>query len=256
MQHATRALMPEVRGSAQRRALNLRRALCCAVGVAVLCRLGAPEGTGYVPPVHEQTGLAGRRQLLAASVAASAAAASAPANAIQVTTEKTEIVRVPVNPRGGTRSYLFEKPAGFKRYANPGDPSGFVFRDVKDSYFTFVTRAELRANASTDFSPKDFIDDYQLKFRNATGSSFKLLKGGSAPDRVDDGLGVKYYELEYVVRTQLGFTFDTLRSLHFITVFAAAQEGIYVLNCQAPEEEWDTDGPILKKIAQSFAVTS
>ena len=27
-----------------------------AVGLAVLCRLGAPEGTGYVPPVHEQTG--------------------------------------------------------------------------------------------------------------------------------------------------------------------------------------------------------
>jgi hypothetical protein len=250
----------EVRGAAQRRALNLRRALCC-VGLAVICRLGASsEGTGYVAaggaePAVTRERLANRRQLLA-SVAASAATASGPANAITVTTEKTEIVQAPVNPRAGTRSYLFEKPAGFKRYANPGDPSGFVFRSVSDSYFTFVTRAELRANASTEFSPQDFINDYSSKFVNATGSSFTLIKGGGQPDRIDDGLGVKYYEVEYVVRTQLGFTFDTLRSLHFITVFAAAKEGIYVLNCQAPDEEWETDGPILKKIAQSFAVTS
>ena len=26
------------------------------------------------------------------------------------------------------------------------------------------------------------------------GSSFNLIKGGSTPDRVDDGLGIKYYE--------------------------------------------------------------
>lgn len=272
MMHATFALprggprQPEpARSYPQRRAL--RNVLCCAVGLAVLCHLRASpaDGTASVaasgaeaplrPPAPARH-LANRRQLLASSVAATATAAADPAHAITVTTGKTEIVRAPVNPKAGTRSYLFEKPAGFKRFASPVDPSGFVFRNVNDTYLTFVTRAELRANASTDFTPQDFINEYKGKFSNSTGSSFELIKGGGAPDRVDSELGVKYYEVEYIVRTQLGFSFDSLRSLHFFTIFAAAPDSVYILNAQALDDNWATDGPVLKKVVDSFAVTS
>merc|ERR1712061_212482 len=90
--------------------------------------------------------------------------------------------------------------------------------------YTFITRAEKRENAP-EFTPKIFIDDYRQKFVNASGSSFNLIKGSETPDRIDRD--IKYYEVEYVVRTQLGFGFDSLKSLHFLTAFAAAVFGCW-----------------------------
>merc|ERR1711974_332300 len=104
---------------------------------------------------------------------------------------------------------------------------------------------------TAEFTPDGFVDDYKAKFVNATGSSFLLLKSSATPDRVDDKLGVKYF-----VRTQLGFSFDSLRSLHFLTTFAATSDSLYIMNCQAPDETWEKDGPILRKVASSFALTT
>eukprot|EP00929_Paragymnodinium_shiwhaense_P115645 TRINITY_DN84640_c0_g1_i1.p2 TRINITY_DN84640_c0_g1~~TRINITY_DN84640_c0_g1_i1.p2 ORF type:complete len:268 (-),score=79.19 TRINITY_DN84640_c0_g1_i1:104-907(-) len=193
-----------------------------------------------------------RRQLLIAAGSAGLAASvdSEPAAA---RTLGREVIRAPANK--GTRPYMFEKPEGFRQYASPVDPSGFIFRDVNDTYFSFALRAEVSANASTEFKPENFIADYETKFTNVTGSSFTLLKGGGAPDRVDKELGIKYYEVEYVVRTQLGFSFDSLKSLHFLSVFAVAPNEVYVLNCQALDEKWETAAPILRKVADSFVLT-
>eukprot|EP00439_Symbiodinium_sp_Y106_P032401 s4170_g3.t2 len=155
---------------------------------------------------------------------AAAAASATPAQALQkFETDKEELVTAPANEKAGINGYLFTKPAGFKRLANVLDPSGYVFRNTKDTYFTFATRAEARVNASTEFKVEDFIDDYRNKFVNATGSSFALISGGGQPTRVDEGLGIKYYEVEYVVRTQLGFSFDSLKTLHFITTFGVGK---------------------------------
>lgn len=164
-----------------------------------------------------------------------------------------EVIRAPANK--GTSPYVFEKPEGFKQYASPVDPSGYVFRSKDDSYFSFALRNEVRENATTDFKPEDFIKDYEDKFTNMTGSSFTLIKGGGAPDRVDKELGVKYYEIEYVVRTQLGFSFDSLKSLHFLTVFAVAKNNIAVLNTQAIDDTWEKTGPILRAVADSYVIT-
>lgn len=194
-----------------------------------------------------------RQQLLAVAVAGGLVAAGPePARAVQSDEKKDETLRIPNNPRSGTMSYLFEKPKGFRRYSNPGDPSGFVFRNIDDSYYTFVTRAEKRP-AAEPFTPEAFIDDYRNKFVNATGSSFELIK--SKMDREDPELGVKYWEVEYVVRTQLGFSFDSLKSLHFITTFAAAKDSVYILNSQSIDDKWDVAAPILGKVAKSFKVT-
>lgn len=197
----------------------------------------------------------GRRQALALSGAAAAASAT-PAQALQkFETDKEELVTAPANEKAGINGYLFTKPAGFKRLANVLDPSGYVFRNKQDTYFTFATRAEARVNASTEFKVEDFIDDYRNKFVNATGSSFALISGGGQPTRVDEGLGIKYYEVEYVVRTQLGFSFDSLKTLHFITTFGVGKDCINIINCQSLDEKWDEDGPVLKKVTQSFTVT-
>lgn len=257
----------------QLRAAHALRALLCAAALRALCwhlpgngRRGPTLPAAAVaaePSVLPQqvTGRPARRQtlLLLSSAAGGGATVTGiePAHAqlfAKDTTKEVEVVRASGNPKQGTRPYVFEKPAGFRRLSNPIDPSGYLYRSTNDTYFTFVTRAEARANASTEFSPNDFIADYEMKFVNATGSSFQLIKGGPTPDRVDDELGVKYYEVEYVVRTQLGFTFDSLRSLHFLTVFAAAPESIYILNCQAQDDKWETDGPTLKKVASTFSI--
>eukprot|EP00930_Biecheleria_cincta_P073468 TRINITY_DN60756_c0_g1_i1.p1 TRINITY_DN60756_c0_g1~~TRINITY_DN60756_c0_g1_i1.p1 ORF type:complete len:257 (-),score=50.25 TRINITY_DN60756_c0_g1_i1:181-951(-) len=170
-------------------------------------------------------------------------------------TKSAVTIQVPQNDKTGIRAYAFEKPAGFKKVVNPGDPSGYVFRSVNDTYNSFATRAELRENASTDFKPEDFINDYRSKFVNATGSAFDLIKGGGPPNRVDEKLGVKYYKVEYVVRTQLGFSFDSLKTLHFITLFAVNKDSINVMNVQALDDKWAEDGPTLRKVVDSFAVT-
>ncbi|CAL1157975.1 unnamed protein product [Cladocopium goreaui] len=126
---------------------------------------------------------------------------------------------------------------------------------LQDTYFTFATRAEARPNASIEFTPDDFINDYRSKFVNATGSSFNLISGGGPkPNRIDESLGVKYYEVEYVVRTQLGFSFDSLKTLHFITTFAASKDAVNIMNCQALDDKWDEDGATLRKVAESFTV--
>eukprot|EP00931_Biecheleriopsis_adriatica_P087929 TRINITY_DN62331_c0_g1_i1.p1 TRINITY_DN62331_c0_g1~~TRINITY_DN62331_c0_g1_i1.p1 ORF type:complete len:266 (+),score=60.39 TRINITY_DN62331_c0_g1_i1:45-800(+) len=200
----------------------------------------------------------GRRQALLSTLAAGAASAgAAPAGAEvqKLDTKKTEVVQAQANPKTGIRGYLFEKPAGFKRFASPVDPSGYVFRSTGDTYFTFATRSEARPNASNEFKPEDFIADYRGKFVNATGSSFDLIKGGGPPTRVDPDLGVKYYEVEYVIRTQLGFSFDSLKTLHFITTFAVSADCINIMNCQALDDKWDKDGPVMQRVTQTFTVT-
>jgi len=213
-----------------------------------------PAQTSRHPPPQVQ----GRRSMLLLSSAAGAGTATlaAPkeASAFSRGTGQ-DVIRVPANPKIGTRPYIYEKPAGFKQFASPVDPTSSIFRNVNDSYFSFITRAELKPNASTEFTPEAFIADYESKFTNSTGSSFTLLQGGGPPKSVDKDLGVKYYEIEYVVRTQLGFAFDSLRSLHFLTVFAAAPESIYILNCQAQDDTWDVALPTLRKVADSFAIT-
>lgn len=170
-------------------------------------------------------------------------------------TKSAMVIQVPQNDKTGIRAYSFEKPAGFKKVVSPVDPSGYIFRSVNDTYNSFATRAEVRENASTDFKPEDFINDYRSKFVNATGSAFDLIKGGGPPNRVDEKLNVKYYEVEYVVRTQLGFSFDSLKTLHFITLFAVSKGTINVMNVQALDEKWAEDGPTLKKVIDSFVVT-
>jgi len=266
------------RAMALRRTPRAAAALRLLLGAVAVCVLGplllpaaGSQGAQQIlatvpmePPVlrHQPREMPSRRQsalLLSSAVAGGAAVANGePAHAQlfgQDMTYKSEIFNVKGNPKTGVRPYVFEKPPGLRRLSNAIDPSGYLFRAPNDTYFTFVTRAEVRANASTDFSPNDFIADYESKFVNASGSSFTLIRGGPKPDRVDEQLGIKYYEVEYVVRTQLGFTFDSLRSLHFLTVFAAGPESIYIVNCQAQDERWDLDGPTLKRIASSFSVT-
>jgi hypothetical protein len=201
-----------------------------------------------------------RRHLLAsAGIMASTVASkeqAAWAGAAGMNTKVAELIEAPARPKDNIVSYQFEKPAGFKRLANAVDPTSFVFRDQKDSYLSVVTRSEARQNANKEFTPKDFIADYEQKFVNATGSSFQLIRGTTKPDRVDAKTGVNYFEVEYVVRTQLGFTFDTLRSLHFITVFAAAPQSIVIMNCCALDDKWDKDSPTLQKVIKSFAANA
>merc|ERR1711974_471398 len=96
---------------------------------------------------------------------------------------------------------------------------------------------------TAEFTPDGFVDDYKAKFVNATGSSFLLLKSSATPDRVDDKLGVKYYDVEYVVRTQLGFSFDSLRSLHFLTTFAATSDSLYIMNARHRTRRGRRTGP-------------
>lgn len=197
----------------------------------------------------------GRRQALLLLGGAAATQAEAANAFVKVSTKNEEIITAQANPKAGFRGYTFFKPAGFKRYASLIDPSGYVLRDVNDTYFTFATRSELRPNASTEFKIQDFVADYETKFVNATGSSFTLLKGGSGePDSVDESAGVKYFKVEYIIKTQLGFSFDSLRTLHFLTTFAVASDSIYVLNCQAREEDWERGGPVLRKVTDSFKV--
>lgn len=238
------------------------RLLCGAVALHTLCSLwqfsrftGSPAAAFTASPVERP--FAQRRQLLLGSGLGlgSMLLDGKPASAFDMKfkTNDTQLVAVPENFKPGLRAYEFEKPAGFKRYGNAIDPTGLVFRKPDNSYFTFITRAEKREN-QTEFTPKIFIEDYKNKFVNASGSSFNLIKGSETPDRVERD--VKYYEVEYVVRTQLGFGFDSLKSLHFLTTFAATPESIYILNCQALDDEWEVAAPTLKKVTSTFKVTS
>mmetsp|Transcript_144950 Transcript_144950/g.377186 ORF Transcript_144950/g.377186 Transcript_144950/m.377186 type:complete len:273 (-) Transcript_144950:278-1096(-) len=239
------------------------RLFCGAVALHTLCSFWQfsryfeiPAAAFATSPVERSS--AQRRQLLIASSLGlgSVLLDSKPASAVfdmKFKTNETQLVAVPENFKPGLRAYEFEKPAGFKRYGNAIDPTGLVFRKPDNSYYTFITRAEKRENA-TEFTPQIFIDDYRQKFVNASGSSFNLIKGSSEPDRVERD--VKYYEVEYVVRTQLGFGFDSLKSLHFLTTFAATPESIYVLNCQALDDDWEKAAPTLRKVASTFKVTS
>jgi len=182
------------------------------------------------------------------------AAGGMPAHALSI--KDAEVVRIPRNIKTGTRSYVFEKPPNFRQYSNPLDPSGRVFRNTNDTTFSFAIRIELRPNATTEFAPEIFINDYRTKFTNSSGSEFELIKGGGKPDRIDEQLGTIYYEVEYIVRTQLGFSFDSVKTLHFKTVFVAAKESLYILNIQVPQDNWIKDKPVVDKLVSSFAVTS
>merc|ERR1712192_36972 len=167
--------------------------------------------------------------------------------------KKDEMVMVPENQRAGTKSYTFFKPKGFRRYASPVDPSGFVFRALDDQYTSYVLRSEKLEGLQEEWSPKAFIADYKAKFVNATGSSFELISADPpVPDRVDPDLGFKYWQVEYVVRTQLGFAFDSLKSLHFITTFAAGKDAVVILNSQSLDDKWDVNEVTLKKVAASL----
>ena len=225
--------------------------LCAALLAARFCTVQLELFVS--PQARSETN---RRQALIASGLVATQGASN-AEAIQkFETDKTETVQAPAIEKNNVPGYLFQKPAGFKRLANIIDPTGFVFRNTQDTYFTFATRAEARPNASIEFTPDDFINDYRSKFVNATGSSFNLISGGGTkPNRFDESLGVKYYEVEYVVRTQLGFSFDSLKTLHFITTFAASKDAVNIMNCQALDDKWEQDGPTLRKVADSFVVT-
>jgi len=227
--------------------------LCCAAAYATL---PAVWRACYVTPGAEPaTPVAARRQaVLAAAAAGAALADSRPAEAFGKGTD-AELIKSDANSNTGTRPYVYQKPKGFRQYASPVDPSSFIFRNSNDTYYSFISRAELKPNASTDFTPDQFIADYKSKFTNATGSSFALISATDKPFKVDKALGVKYYKIEYVVRTQLGFAFDSLRSLHFLTVFAAAPESIYILNCQDQDENWEKHKGTLGEVADSFAVT-
>lgn len=225
--------------------------LCVAFLAARFCTV---ELELFVSPKAQPSETSRRQALIASGLLATQ---GAPAQALQkFETDKDELVQAPANEKSGVPGYLFQKPAGFKRLANVIDPTGFVFRNTQDTYFTFATRAEARPNASIEFTPDDFINDYRSKFVNATGSSFNLISGGGPkPNRIDESLGVKYYEVEYVVRTQLGFSFDSLKTLHFITTFAASKDAVNIMNCQALDDKWDEDGATLRKVAESFTVT-
>lgn len=249
-------------GTGRRRLRATRRRVLEALGcVAALRLLGgwlaadapADAFAAQGPPAPAQ-----RRQtlaLLGSAVSGGAAVLGArPAGAVQGTdVKKSELIQVPA--RSGYRGYMFEKPAGFKRLASVNDPSGFLFRNSNDTLFSFASRAEKRV-ADKAFTPDLFVDDYRAKFVNSSGSSFQLIKSSNAPDRFDEKLGVKYYEVEYVVRTQLSFSFDSLKSLHYLTTFASTDDCLYIMNCQAQDDFWDKQGPTLQKIAQSFTVTS
>eukprot|EP00438_Fugacium_kawagutii_P010654 Skav210573 [mRNA] locus=scaffold2317:168582:171516:+ [translate_table: standard] len=129
--------------------------LCAALLAARFCTV---ELELFVSPQASETS---RRQALVAS-GLLAATQGAPAQAFQkFETDKTELVQAPANEKSGVPGYLFQKPAGFKRLANVIDPTGFVFRNKEDTYFTFATRAEARPNASIEFTPDDFINDYR-----------------------------------------------------------------------------------------------
>lgn len=163
--------------------------------------------------------------------------------------------RVEANPRLKNLAYEWDKPEGFKRLTNVGNPGSYVFRNVGEKDFAISVVVEKDAGADMVFTPKNFVDDYKSKFTNATGSSVKFIREGLEPVRIDSETNTKYYQVEYVVRTQLGFTFDTLRSLHFITVFGAGKDCMYVFNAQAPDEYWSgVNSTTLEAAANSFKV--
>jgi len=237
------------------------RSLCCVVGLNVawwgvqVAWTGPSHGSSTTSPETLPKVAPQRRSALLLSTVAAGSVALAdtrPALARGIGFEKIDVKG---NAQVGLRPYVFDKPEGFRQYASPVDPSGFIFRNTNDSYYSFISRAETKPNASTDFTPAQFIADYREKFTNATGSEFTLISGGGEPFRVDNELGIKYYQIEYVVRTQLGFAFDSLRSLHFLTVFAAAPESIYILNCQDQDDNWLAHEKVLRGVAKSFAVT-
>jgi hypothetical protein len=201
----------------------------------------------------DHPGLPRRSQLLAAAVGGSACLNEAQRAAAFGSLEE-EKFDVQAKSKG-LRPYVFVKPKGFKQFANPADPSGYIFRDTEDTYYSFITRSEEKPNANKEFTPEFFIKDYEEKFVESIGSSFKLIKGGGKPNRVDEKLGISYYEIEYIVRTQLGFAFDSLRTLHFITVIAAAPESIYICNCQAQDDTWEKNKQKLRQVADSFKIT-
>lgn len=188
-----------------------------------------------------------------AVVGGGARPASARSSSQLTKSNEEEFIEVPENPSTGRRPYAFTKPAGFKQLASPIDPTSLVFRNKEDGQFSFVSRYEFSPNASTTFTPQAFINDYENKFTNATGSTFTLIKGGGPPEKQE--LDAVYYTVEYTVKTQLGFTFDTLRTLHFITAFAVIENGFYLLNFQVPEEKWEGEKSKIKKVIESFKVT-
>lgn len=263
---AARSRAPAGRAEAKVRAAA-PRLLCAAVALHSLCSLWqlsglseSPVAAFTLPPAERQS--TQRRQLILGSGLGlgSALLDSEPASAEEFgsfmkkfKTNATEMVNIPKNFKPGLRAYEFEKPAGFRRYGNPVDPTGLVFRKPDNSYFTFIARAEKREAAKAgEFTPQIFIDDYRQKFVNASGSSFNLIKGSETPDRIDGD--IKYYVVEYVVRTQLSFGFDSLKSLHFLTTFAATPDSIYVLNCQALDDEWEMAAPTLQKVTSTFKI--
>lgn len=191
-----------------------------------------------------------------AGAASFAAAGPAEAEVVIIKTNEDQQIQVPAVDRQGFPSYFFFHPKNFQRYSNPVDPTAYILRKVNNPTLSFVARAENRPNCGNDFNPKVFIADYTNKFSNITGSTFTLIRGGGEPDRVDPDLNVKYYEVEYVVRTQMGLTFDSLKTLHFVTCFGVGNNSLVILNTQASDDTWDKDGPILRKVLDSFRITS
>lgn len=219
-------------------------------------------GTATVPPpvspfASPDAPSLRRRAVVGLPIAAGVAGAvldASSANAF-TKTSKEEIFNVPGNERLGFRPFLFTKPNKFRQFVNVLDPQGYVFKNTNVSDVKFTISATADANASAIFTPEFFINDYNTKYSNATGSSFKLLKGDGPPAREDAALKLKYYNFEYVVTKQTDFGFDSLKTLHFYTTFIVAPDSLYILNCQSPEDKWDTYQPVLKGIVDSFTVT-
>lgn len=230
------------------RARSGRKRPLLAVLLALLVGSFWTKGASFVPSLN-------RRQAAALLTSSLSASLSSPVLAFQskLQTATKDLVRKDSNVQTGMPGYVFEKPARFKQYSNPMDPTGFVFRYLNDSDTAIATKVEKSPDASK-WTPDAFIQDYRNKFTNATGSEFALIKGGGAPTRVDAELGVKYYEVEYTVNTQMGFNFDSLRSLHFLTVFAVGPEALIVLNCQAKDVNWARDGETLRNVVATFNV--
>mmetsp|Transcript_62955 Transcript_62955/g.149991 ORF Transcript_62955/g.149991 Transcript_62955/m.149991 type:complete len:272 (+) Transcript_62955:66-881(+) len=200
-----------------------------------------------------------RQAILAASLASAGAvanvavpAAEAEPIAGKIKIDEAKVLDVPYNPKSGARGYSFLKPAGFRRLANVVDPTAYLFKNADNGEFQFVARADKLAEGKS-WSVQTFVDDYSKMFVSSTGSSFAVLKGGGPPDRVVGD--VEYYEVEYIVRTQTGFTFDSLKTLHFLTVFAKTSDGyVHTLNMQARDDDWETAAPILREVAASYTL--
>lgn len=215
----------------------------------------AEEAAQLDRKAEEERRTVARRPALLLSTAAACGAATAHGDVASAEDVASDWQIVRTRGSKGLREYAFEQPPGFERKINAADPSGQLLRFKEMAEVAVLSRAEFRPNASKEFTPKAFIAEYKKKYNTETGAEFAVLKGEDAqPTRIDDTLGTIYYQVEYTVRSQMGFTSDTIRTDHFITTFVCAPDSFYFLNCVAPDAEWEKYGPMLRRVSDSFAI--